>query len=78
VISHHFPRQFGDPFGISVIAHTSHDRNSTPVETQRGGQTSRFTTVIKVCLSCHTGNTGNKGVWLATVHAEEERVEWII
>ena len=61
VVGDHFPRQFGDPFGISVIAHTSHDRNSTPVETRRGGQTSRFTIVIKVCLSCHTGNTSNKG-----------------
>jgi hypothetical protein len=35
VVGDHSPRQLGDPFGISVIAHASHDRNSTPVENQR-------------------------------------------
>jgi hypothetical protein len=35
VVGDHAPRQLGDPFGISVIAHASHDRNSTPVENQR-------------------------------------------
>ena len=35
MVGDHSPRQLGDPFGISVIAHASHDRNSTPVENQR-------------------------------------------
>ncbi len=35
VVGDHAPGQLGDPFGISVIAHASHARNSTPVENQR-------------------------------------------
>jgi hypothetical protein len=32
VIRDHRARQLGDTIGISIVAHASHDRNSTPVE----------------------------------------------
>ena len=35
MVGDHSARQLGDPFGISVVSHDSHDRNSTPVKNQR-------------------------------------------
>ena len=55
MIGDHSPRQLSDLFGISVIAHTRHDRNSTPVENQRPPirRLSRFPSPFHPNLSFH-------------------------